>query len=132
MNGKMGAWPQKFFCLEVNGMNNPAPRDVFETLCRIIAEIDHEIVFNELDGVKVDGQRIRIKPREEDVEYRYGLFLEMYHGYSEGALKNEIRKLKVRLKKSLKFKKSRIEKIFKADKLEMDKSFVFIDDEFKK
>lgn len=107
-------------------MKNPATKDIFKKLCRKMAEIDHEIVFNELDGVKVDGKRVKVKPREEDVEYRYDIFIEMYDGYSEKALENEIKKLKLRLKKSEKYKKTKFEKIFRPDKLEFESPIIFV------
>lgn len=110
-------------------MKNPARKEVFERLCRRIAEIDHEIVFNELDGVIVDGKRVKVKPREEDIEYRYDIFTEMYEGYSENALKNEIKNLKLRLKRSEKYKKTKLEKIFKPDKLEFESPIIFMDEE---
>jgi hypothetical protein len=110
-------------------MKNPASKEVFERLCRRIAEIDHEIVFIELDGVKVDGKKIKIKPKEEDIEYRYGLFTEMYEGYSEKALMNEIKKLKLRLKKSDKYRRTKFQKMFKPDKLEFEAPMIFVDED---
>lgn len=101
-------------------MKNPAKVELFEKLCMKMAEFDHQIVFNELDGIKMGGRRIKIKPKNEDIQYRYELFLEMYEGYSEKSLENEIRKLKLRLKRSEKFKKTKLEKIFNPDKLEFE------------
>lgn len=101
-------------------MKNPANIEILKSLCMKMAELDHEIVFNELDGTKIDGKRIKIKPKIEDINYRYNLFLEMYADYSEKSLQNEIKKLKVRLKKSEKFKKTKFEKVFKPDKLKFE------------
>jgi len=102
--------------------------EFFKTLCLQMAELDHQIVFNELDGIKVDGKRVKIKPKNIDIDYRYNLFIEMYKDYSEKALKNEIRKLKLRLKRSEKYKKSKFQKIISPDKLEFDCANNILDD----
>lgn len=110
-------------------MSNSTARHVFEKLCKEMAELDHQIVYNELDGIKIDGKRIKIKPKEEDIAYRFRLFMEMYQGYSEKALRNEIKKQTLRLKRSEKYKKTKLQKIFCPDNLDISPPFIIFEEE---
>lgn len=65
-----------------------------------MATLDDEICRNELEGNTIQGETIVFPPKEESLQYRYHLFLEMNRKKSRKAIQVEIKQLEQRLEES--------------------------------
>ena len=65
-----------------------------------MATLDDEICRNELEGNTIQGETIVFPPKDESLQYRYHLFLEMNRKKSRKAIQVEIKQLEQRLEES--------------------------------
>lgn len=65
-----------------------------------MATLDDEICRNELEGNRIQGETIVFPPKDESLQYRYHLFLEMNRKKSRKAIQVEIKQLEQRLEES--------------------------------
>ncbi len=76
------------------------PLRVYTRYALYMAVLDDEICRNELEGVKVEGGKIRFPHKSISLQDRYQLFLQMNRGKSRRAIQQEIQALEIRLEQS--------------------------------
>lgn len=76
------------------------PLKEFTRYALYMAVMDDEICRNELEGNQIGGAVIEFPPREESLQERYHLFLEMNRTKSRQQLQTEIADMELRLQES--------------------------------
>ena len=76
------------------------PLKEFTRYALYMAVMDHEICRNELEGNQIGDEVITFPPKEESLQYRYHLFLQMNRKKSRARLQMEADQLQQRLEES--------------------------------
>lgn len=79
------------------------PLKEFTRYALYMAVMDDEICRNELEGNQLGDQVITFPPKEETLEYRYHLFLQMNRTKSRRQIQKEIADMEQRLQESLQY-----------------------------
>lgn len=75
----------------------------YTNLCLSFAIMDDEIARNELGGNFVGGKEIIFPPKEQSINNRYRMFLQMYKKYSSKELEQEQENFSKRLEESRRY-----------------------------
>ena len=76
------------------------PLKEFTRYALYMAVMDDEICRNELEGNKIGDEVITFPPKEETLQYRYHLFLQMNRTKSRRQIQKEIANMEQRLQES--------------------------------
>ena len=76
------------------------PLKEFTRYALYMAVMDDEICRNELEGNQIGGEVITFPPKEETLQYRYHLFLQMNQTKSHRQIRKEIADMEQRLQES--------------------------------
>lgn len=76
------------------------PLKKFTRYALYMAVMDDEICRNELEGNQIGDEVITFPPKEESLQYRYHLFLQMNRTKSRRQIQKEIADMEQRLQKS--------------------------------
>lgn len=76
------------------------PLKEFTRYALYMAVMDDEICRNELEGNKIGDEVITFPPKEENLQYRYHLFLQMNRTKSRRQIQKEIANMEQRLQES--------------------------------
>ena len=76
------------------------PLEEFTRYALYMAVLDDEICRNELEGNRIGDEVITFPPKEESLQYRYHLFLELNRTKDRRQLQQEIADLEQRLQES--------------------------------
>ena len=76
------------------------PRKKFTRYTLYVAVMDDEICWNELEGNQIGDEVITFPSKEETLQYRYHLFLQMNRTKSRRQLQKEIADMEQRLQES--------------------------------
>lgn len=76
------------------------PLKEFTRCALYMAVMDDEICRNELEGNRIGDEVITLPPKEESLQYRYHLFLQMNRTKSRSQLRQEITDMEQRLQES--------------------------------
>ena len=76
------------------------PLREFTRYALYMAVMDDEICRNELEGNQIGGEVITFPPKEETLQYRYHLFLQMNRTKSHRQIRKEIADMEQRLQES--------------------------------
>lgn len=76
------------------------PLKEFTRCALYMAVMDDEICRNELEGNRIGDEVITFPPKEESLQYRYHLFLQMNRTKSRSQLRQEITDMEQRLQES--------------------------------